>query len=115
MHIPDGNLIAFIILREGAGRAVGYLGERDGLIGPRHHVVLVWAKVDELHARVNETVNLVPRWATPDRDSLSMEGGEICAKGRPLNVGLSPILVLGYRSGCRILTKSIGFTNLRNK
>ena len=54
------------------------------------HVVFAWREVNELDAGVLELGNLVEILTAPNRNSPRVEGGQVGAHGRPLNIAVRP-------------------------
>ena len=54
------------------------------------HVVFAWREVNELDAGVLELGNLVEILTAPNRNSPRVEGGQVRAHGRPLDIAVRP-------------------------
>jgi hypothetical protein len=95
-RFPNTNCVALAFIVKGYIGAFGMVlgGKGDWIGRPGYEVCLIWGKVDESNETMGESLDTVPGGATPYLDSWTVEGGEVCAKGRPSEERFCPVLLL---------------------
>jgi len=92
-NVPDDIVLAILFDRE--NRVV--LLNRHRTVRPGGKESLVRGEVDEVDARVHESLLSRPPVSTPKLDTLSMHRGKIGAFWRPLHKRLGPVLPIDHR------------------
>lgn len=95
LDVPDDVVLAVLIERQHGVALI----DLHGAVRPGGKVLLVGREVDEVDARVGETLLSAPRLCTPQLNTLGVHRRQVGTLGRPLHERLGPVLAVDNRVG----------------